>query len=96
MKRKVKSQITWALPKDGGREYVLPIGMRYCPIIVFIGKQDSDSLWSAEIYNTSIDDRVSIAELSYLVDAAPDYLLHTGNEFLLYEGQSVVAKGVVL
>lgn len=97
MKRSVAAQITWKSTEDGGRKNILPIGMRYCPIIIFESDKSSDTLWSAEIYNTSINGRVSVADVSYLAESgAPVSLLHSGNKFSLYEGQRVVAEGIVM
>jgi hypothetical protein len=97
MKKAVKAQINWMSLEDGGRKNILPVGMRYCPIIIFESDQSDDTLWSAEIYNTSIDGSLSIADVSYLVDdGAPFRLLKPGNRFSLYEGQRVVAEGVVI
>ena len=97
MKKAVKAQINWISLEDGGRKNILPVGMRYCPIIIFESDQSGDTLWSAEIYNTSIDGNHSIADVSYLVDdGAPFRLLQPGNRFSLYEGQRVVADGVVM
>ena len=95
MKKIVKATIHWISPEDGGRQIILPIGMRYCPIIVFEGNQTLDSLWSAEIYNTSINGRVSTADISYLSDEAPFNLLQVGSKFRLYEEQQVVAEGEI-
>ena len=97
MKKAVRAQINWRTLEDGGRKSILPVGMRYCPIIIFESDQSDDTLWSAEIYNTSIDGMLSIADVSYLVDdGAPFRLLQPGNRFSLYEGQRVVAEGVVI
>lgn len=64
---------------------------------MFESEQSDNTLWSAEIYNTSIDGRRSVADVSYLVyDGAPFSLLQPGNRFSLYEGQRVVAEGVVI
>ena len=95
MKRIVQAKISWTSPESGGRINILPVGMRYCPIIVFESEQSDSTLWSAELYNTAIDGRTSIADVSYLADDAPYHLLQSGEIFLLYEGQRVVAKGVV-
>ena len=95
MKKIVEAQINWFQPEKGGRKNILPVGMRYCPIIVFEKEQTGETLWSAEIYNTSIDGRKSIADLSFLSDKAPQLLLETGNKFFLYEGQRVIAEGIV-
>ena len=95
MKKIVQARINWTPPEHGGRKNILPIGMRYCPIIVFESEQSGSTLWSAELYNTAIEGRTSVADVSYLVDEAPYHLLKSGGEFLLYEGQRVVAQGVV-
>ena len=95
MKKTVQARINWTPPERGGRKNILPIGMRYCPIIVFESEQSDNSLWSAELYNTAIDGRTSLADVSYLVDEAPYHLLKSGGVFLLYEGQRVVAQGVI-
>jgi hypothetical protein len=95
MKTVVQALINWTPLEDGGRKHILPVGMRYCPIIVFEEEQTGDTLWSAEVYNTSVHDRVSSANVSYLSDEAPNYLLQSGKKFVLYEGQRVVAEGIV-
>jgi hypothetical protein len=95
MKKAVRAKIRWVRPEDGGRKSVMPVGMRYCPIIVFEGNQSGGTLWSAEIYNVSISGYTSVAEVSYLVEGAPQHLLQSGNTFSLYEGQRIVANGVV-
>jgi len=96
MKKVVKANINWIPQENGGRKHVLPVGMRYCPIIVFEPEQSNDSLWSAEIYNTIINGRTSVADVSYLVENAPHYQLKSGNSFQLYEGQIVVAEGTII
>ena len=96
MKASVKAEINWMPVETGGRTHILPVGMRYCPMIVFEIEQEGDTLWSAELYNTSIKDRTSIADISYLVDDAPYHLLQPGNKFQLYEGQRVVAEGAIV
>lgn len=96
MKNIMKAQINWANADDGGKKNILPVGMRYCPIIVFESEQSGETLWSAEIYNTLINGRTSIADISYLADDAPYHLLLPGNAFSLYEGQRVVAEGKII
>ena len=93
MKKVVQAQLNWTLPEDGGWKNILPVGMRYCPMIVFEAEQSGDTLWSAELYNKQVTNRVSLADLSYLADDAPYHLLRKGSKFLLYEGQRVVAEG---
>ena len=96
MKKFVQAQLNWTLPENGGRKNILPVGMRYCPMIVFESEQSGDTLWSAELYNKQVNERISLADLSYLSAEAPFHLLNKGNKFLLYEGQSVVAEGSVV
>jgi len=95
MKKTVKANINWMPVAQGGRKTILPVGMRYCPIIVFDSEQTPDTLWCVELFNTSIKGRQSIADLSYLAEDAPFHLLKSGSSFNLYEGQSVVAEGVI-
>ena len=96
MKNIAQAKINWSPPEDGGRKNILPINMRYCPIIVFEAEQPGETLWSAEVYNTNVNGRASLSNVSYLVDDAPYYLLKTGNKFSLYEGQRIVAEGIIL
>jgi hypothetical protein len=96
MKKVVRAEIKWFAPENGGRKSVMPIGMRYCPIIVFDDYQTGGTLWSAEVYNTKIEGWSSEAEITYLRnDGAPFHLLEKGNRFALYEGQRVIAEGIV-
>jgi len=96
MKKFVQASIDWTPPEEGGRRVVMPITMRYCPVIVFDREQSGDTLWSAEVYNTEVEGRHSTAKVSFLMDEAPFHLLSQGNRFSLFEGQRVVAQGVVL
>ena len=96
MKNVKQAKINWTATENGGRKNILPVGMRYCPIIVFESEQSGKTLWNAEVYNTNIKDRASTADISYLADDAPYHLLKQGNKFSLYEGQRVVAEGVIL
>ena len=95
MKKIAKADITWMPYEQGGRKMTLPVGIKYCPIIVFNSEQSSDALWCAELFNVSVNGRKSVADITYLVDNAPFYLLKSGNEFSLYEGQRIVAEGVI-
>ena len=96
MKKSVKANVEWLALEEGGRRNILPVGMRYCPHIVFEAEQKGDTVWSAEIYNTEINGRTSTADVSYLFDNAPFHLLEAGKKFFLYEGQKMVAEGVVV
>jgi len=96
MKTLVKAKINWMPVEIGGRKKIMPIGMKYCPIIIFESEKSDDSHWCAEIYNTSIKDRTSTAEVSYLSDNAPFHLLQSGSKFQLYEGPRMVAEGAII
>jgi len=95
MKKIVKANLTWTPFEQGGRKVILPVGMKYYPIIIFESEQETDTLWCAELFNISIKDRQSVADVTYLVDDAPFHLLQSGKTFNLYEGQRVVAEGVI-
>ena len=96
MKTAVKAQIKWTPVEIGGRKKIMPVGMKYCPIIIFDSEQSGDTHWCAEIYNTSIKDRTSTADISYLSDNAPFHLLQPGSKFQLYEGPRMVAEGAIM
>ncbi|MDR0197948.1 MAG: hypothetical protein LBI36_07015 [Oscillospiraceae bacterium] len=95
-KKTVKAHISWVPFEEGGRKRILPVGMRYCPIIVFEFETAPKTLWSAEVYNTAITGNASVADVSYLADDAPYHLLQPRSKFFLYEGQRVVAEGVIV
>lgn len=96
MKKIVQAKIDWTPVEDGGRKVIPPVGMHYGPMIVFESETPTDTIWSASIYNTSIDGRTTISDLSYLVDDAPYHLLTSGSKFRLFEHQYLVAEGVIL
>ena len=97
MKKIAKVKIEWTPASEGGRRNIMPIGMRYCPIIVMEQTKTSDNtLWSAEVYNTDIENRTSFADLTFLSHEAPHYLLTHESRFDLYEGQTVVGRGVIV
>ena len=97
MKKIVKVKIEWVPASEGGRRNIMPIGMRYCPIIVLEKTLTNDNtLWSAEVYNTAIENRISYADLTYLSQEAPYYLLTHERRFDLYEGQAVMGRGIII
>jgi hypothetical protein len=91
----VKARLSWIPMSSGGRS-ILPVGIRYCPLLVMSRGDDTGVSWSASVFNKEIDGGDSIATVAYLVDNAPHHLLKEGAEFALYEGQKIVAQGVVL
>lgn len=96
MNKTVQAKINWVPQEDGGRKVILPAGMRYCPIIVFESEKTAQTLWSAAIFNTLVEGRNTVSDVSYLSEEAPHYLLQSGSKFRLFEGQQVVANGVVV
>jgi hypothetical protein len=94
-KKTVKARLSWTPFEEGGRKHILPVGMRYCPIIVFEAENAPETLWSAEVYNTAIDGNTSDADVSYLAGNAPYHLLQPGSRFCLYEGHRIVAEGII-
>ena len=95
MKKIVKANIKWKSTEEGGRRMLIPVGIKYYPLIIFETEELSDNLWSAELINTFIEGYKSIADVTYLVDNAPFHNLKSGNSFHLYEGKRVVAEGIV-
>ena len=94
--KKVKAEIRWTPESEGGRKKVMPVGMRYCPIIVAKPLESTGPTWSVTIINKSIDGLSSTADLSFTSPDAPHDTLMVGLEFDLYEGQNLVASGKVV
>ena len=96
MKKTVIAEVKW-IPKELGGRSAPPIGGKYCPIIRFNDTGNNGYEWSAEILCTEMDSNfVSIIELSYLMDEASFENLKLGNDFKLYEGALLVAKGKII
>ena len=102
MDKSVRVKLTWLTKQEGGRKSMMPIGVRYCPILIMDNlersfEQGSDVRWSADIQNLEIlTSRESIASLAYLFSEAPHEFLSPGNSFKLYEGDKLVSYGVIL
>lgn len=95
MKIWMEAYVSWIPFEKGGRERRMPDNTRYCPIIVFPGKE-MNGVWSAEILTSSVnDDDKPIIDISFLFPDAPFELLKPGAEFELYEGNKLVAKGMM-
>jgi hypothetical protein len=95
-KQRVKAEINWTPESEGGRKKVMPVGMRYCPVIVAKPLEITGSTWSVAIINKSIDGLFSTADLSFMSPDAPHETLTVGLEFDLYEGQNLVASGKII
>ena len=95
MKTWMEAHVSWIPFEKGGREKNLPQNAKYCPIIVFPNGK-AKGTWSAEILTNSINDsNESIISISFLFPDAPFELLKPGAEFELYEGNKLVAKGMI-
>ncbi|MCX4286773.1 MAG: hypothetical protein OSJ68_05735 [Clostridia bacterium] len=77
----------------------------YNPIIVFDNQYNvpiwdnnvsTVPLWTCVVHNKSIKGHISIAEIKYLSESAPQELMQMNAGFELYEGKSKVAKGIIL
>ena len=102
MKKWMNAKIKWLTAEEGGRKTPVPVVLkerddnRYCPIIVFPNAITSGISWSADIYvKSQIDKYESIAKVSYLFENAPFELLQEGADFELYEGNRLVATGII-
>ena len=102
MDKLVRTKLTWLTKQEGGRKSMMPVGVRYCPIIIMdsleqIFELEADVRWSADIQNLEVlTPQESIASLGYLASEAPHEFLSPGNSFKLYEGDKLVAYGVIL
>ena len=96
MSKKIKAKIFWIPYEQGGRKEI-PFSDKYAPIIKIINpKFEYNDFWSIFVMNKSfVSENVTIANMEYLSDSAPDNL-SANTEFKLYEGNKMVATGVVL
>lgn len=96
MSRKFEAEIWWLPETQGGRKDI-PFGNKYAPIIKITKPMvKSDDFWSVFVENKKfLHENKTLCHMEYLSDVAPDNL-YAGVEFMLYEGNKVVAKGVVL
>ena len=102
MKKWMSAEIKWLTLKEGGRRVPVPVVLcekpdnRYCPVIVFPNAITNGESWSADIYiKLQISDYESIAKISYLSEEAPFELFQEGACFELYEGNKLVATGII-
>jgi hypothetical protein len=99
MKKRVKAKISWVPKNKGGRESPPP-GPRYITVSRF--EEDKDSYpkeaWSLVLEFSRLPDSSLdlIADVGFLMDDAPNHLLHPGSKFELFEGRQLVAKGEVM
>ena len=102
MNEVIKARIEWLPKEQGGRKSGLPYGDKYAPTIRHtkpiqkpLPWKDSESSWSLLVENKEIvSEFETIAEIKYLSEEAPDNLIKNV-EFELYEGNKMVAKGII-
>jgi len=96
----MKASIRWLTESEGGRQCPPPDGSRYITVARFEDEKEKypQEAWSLVVENIeSVDSGgLTIGDVRFLVDDAPDYLLHEGSVFELYEGRNMVAKGQIL
>jgi len=91
------AKIQWLSKAQGGRQS-LPKGDKYGPIIKITNPvlKSDNNFWSLIVINKNeISENETIAEIKYLSDQAPDNL-GKNVEFELYEGNKLVANGIIL
>lgn len=90
-----EAKIAWIKPQDGGKKKIPPIGMMFYPMIKIDTIKEIIN-WSLVLINKEfIDVHKTTAEIKFLMDNAPHYLLKSGVEFTLYEGAKKIAKGKI-
>lgn len=96
---KAIARIHWIPEVEGGRKYP-PFGPRYSTVARFEKQAEKwpQEAWSIVAEFTSKIDASSCVEakISFLTQDAPAHLLERGNNFELYEGRRLVARGEVL
>lgn len=97
--KRVKAEISWVPKNEGGRDSP-PLGPRYITVARFEEEKEKypKEAWSlvVEFSRMASESHELIADVSFLMDDAPDYLLHPGSKFDLFEGRKLVAKGEVI
>ena len=97
MSSKMMAKIKWLTEEQGGRQ-TIPWGDKYGPIVIIKGDllNQTEAVWSLLVSNKeSVSEFETIAEIKYLFENAPNNL-YAGIEFELYEGNKLVANGIVL
>jgi hypothetical protein len=92
----VKVYIKW-LKKGIEHTIIPPNGIRFCPQIRFDDEQNVQPIWTAEIIIRKWGNSSSCyADLRYLFDHAPNYLLKKGKKFIVFDGPNAIAEGEIL
>ena len=96
----MNAHIHWLTESEGGRRCPASGGARYITVARFEDEKEKypEEAWSLVVENIeSLDtDGQTVCDVRFLVDDAPDHLLHEGSVFELYEGRNMVARGRIL
>lgn len=96
----VKARIRWVPAEQGGRRLPPPSGSRYSTVARFEDETTTwtDEAWSiiADITEPPNESLETMATIEFLAADAPTELLRAGNQFVLFEGARIVARGQVL
>jgi len=95
MDKPIKVIIDWSFESEGGLAVLPPIGERYPMRISASNIPHEGILWNVLITNTSIDERMSEADISFLEEGPPREVLRNGQIFDLFKGFDLVAVGMV-
>ena len=96
MNKTVEVLITWLPENEGGRKKLIPVDVRYYPLIYSKAIPFDGTTWSVSIYHKKISGLISEADMSFLSPDAPHEVLTTGMVFDLYEGPKCVASGEII
>lgn len=96
MSKYAEVSLEW-FEENGQLDYTTSKGTRFCTQIRFIEEGNKIPQWTAEIIITkSINKCLSVGNLRYLFEHAPNHLLKKGSKFIVFDGPYQIAKGEVL
>lgn len=93
-----KAQIKWLSKEQGGRNVPPPVGSRFGSIIVAKNERlnSKEACWSLIIeINEKTSELETVARVNYLSEEAPNKL-KKNFKFDLYDGNKLVAEGIIL
>lgn len=98
MKKVANAYISWVPAGKGGRKQP-PSGPLYSTLVRF----DDDTTWPHEAWSLVVrclrsveSGRFWYAQVEFLVEEAPQDLLHSDSRFQLFEGRRMTATGIIV
>ena len=93
---RIKVVIRWKAPEEGGRKMLIE-GTHYRPTIVLCG-DSSQQHWTfiMDFKGQASYDYPTIAEATFITNAAPWEQMFEGTQFNIHEGPKLVGYGVVV